>query len=432
MGQSTPTDEPIARDSRTGLADRDTFYRDVSPQVTEANAGREAIVLLVIDIEGIDFVLRTFGPIERDFLINEVGQRLHEATGGDGAAYHITQDRFTLVLRGSTFGQATRYAGALVDALHSSFEVSGVSYHLTCHVGISHCPNHADSVAELVRASVFACHQARTSEASCATFDRAWDERERHRFRLMLDLGEALERNNEIDLAYQPVVALETGCCTGLEALCRWQHPEQGPVPPGDFMPFVEQTPLMMPLTEATVDRALDNLATWRAKGFGGTVAINISPVLFRRSDFLERLFEHARFANVGLDSLHFEITETGIMDQPNRAAHVLGQLRDQGCSISVDDFGTGHSSLAYLADLPVDTIKIDKVFVQNMDRPWGAAVVGAAATLGSKLGLETVAEGIEHESDLHTCGEFGVTYAQGFHLARPMNRDAVEQWLEL
>lgn len=157
-----------------------------------------------------------------------------------------------------------------------------------------------------------------------------------------------------------------------------------------------------------------------RASGFAGTVAINISPILFRRNDFQERLFEHARFANAGLDSLDFEITETGIMDQPSRAAHVLGELRDHGSKVSVDDFGTGHSSPACLADLPVDVIKIDKLFVQNMDRSWGAAVVGAAATLGSKLGLETVAEGIGRASELELCRELGVIYGKGFHLAPP------------
>lgn len=417
-----------ARDSRTLLPDRDSFYHDVGQMLN----GTDRVVLLVIDIEGIDFILRTFGPETRDSLIREVGQRIRQAAEGEYTPYHITQHRFAVILPGSTYLRATRRAQALVDTLRQPFDVAGIAYHLHPHVGMSHYPNHADSIAELVRTAVFACHQAYVSQADYATFDQALDEQERHRFRLMVDLREGLERNGEIRLAYQPQIELDSGRCVGVEALCRWHHPQLGLVPPAHFLPFVEQTSLMMPLTEAILSRGLEDLTKWSADGFEGNLAINLSPVLFRQSDLLDRLLEHFRFSNTSVERLHFEVTETGIMDQPNRAINTLTEIRERGSQVSVDDFGTGHSSLAYLADLPIDCIKIDKYFVQNLERPWGEAIVSAAATLGSKLGLTTVAEGIEEQYQYDQCRELGVNLAQGFHIGKPMFREDFEQWMAM
>jgi len=418
------------KDSRTLLPDRDSFYRDVQPLIDAADAGGQPLVLLDIDTQGLDFVLRTFGPRERDDLIRTVGQRIREVTGEGHTLYHITQDRFAVVLSHTTYLHITGHAHAIVRALREPFEVAGVSYQMNAHVGISHYPNHSSSIGELVRTSVFACHQARHVQTDYATFDHAMDEKERHRFRLMVDLEQALENPTEIQLAYQPEIDLRSGQCVSVEGLCRWTHPELGLVPPAHFLPFVEQTSLMMPLTEAVLAHGLEDLTAWCSAGYEGKLAINLSPSLFRHPALIERLIEQFRFFNMDPSRVEFEVTETGIMEQPNKAVNILTSIRDQGCSISVDDFGTGHSSLAYLADLPIDTIKIDKYFVQNLSRPWGEAIVGAAATLADKLGLRTVAEGIEDENQYHKCRELGVTLGQGFYISHPVFKDDFRTWL--
>lgn len=423
--------EGSGRDSRTLLPNRDSFYRDLAPLIDEADADGTPLVLLCIDVGGIDFILRTFGPRDRDMLVADVGRRIQETSANGAAPYYITQNRFAVVLAQGAYQRATRQAQALVEALRAPFDVAGIAYQLDANIGISHYPNHAASLSELVRTCVFACHRARESHRDFAAFDRELDAQERHRFRLMVDLQQALDRTGEIRLAYQPQVELESGRCVGLEALCRWTHPTLGPVPPAHFLPFVEQTSLMMPLTETVLGQGLDDIAGWRRRGYDGVLAINLSPTLFRRGDLLERLLEPCRYASVDPDNLQFEVTETGIVDQPNRAAHTLAEIRGRGSRISVDDFGTGHSSLAYLADLPIDTIKIDKYFVQNLAQPWGEAIVGAAATLADKLGLTTVAEGIEREEDYHKCRELGVDLGQGFHIGYPMFREDLHQWLE-
>lgn len=430
MSEEQTTESVTGRDSRTGLPDRDSFYRDVAPLLEAADANQQSLVLLDIDLDGIDFILRTFGPRERDRLIHHVGERIRDAIANGTIAYHITQGRFAVVLPRQTYRQATRRAKALVEALRRPFDVLGINYTIDAHVGISNFPNQAESLAELVRTSVFACHQARESGRDYATFDPELDEQERHRFQLLVDLDQALESQSGIRLAYQPQVDLASGDYVGVEGLCRWTHSILGPIPPGHFLPFVEQTSLMMPLTEATLGLGLEDLASWRTRGFEGTLSINLSPTLFRRPDLLERLLDHFRFSNMGMEALHFEVTETGIMDQPNQAVHTLAAIRERGSRISVDDFGTGRSSLAYLADLPIDTIKIDKYFIQHLSQPWGEAIVGAATTLANKLGLTTVAEGIERESEFEKCRELGVEVGQGFYVGRPMFRDDLEQWL--
>lgn len=422
---------PHARhDSRSKLPDRDSFYQEIGPMVSGQPKAVPSLVLLVIDLDGLDLVLRTFGPSYRDQLIRAVGNRIRETIPDEWRPFHVTQGRFVVVIPESTYLIATRTANLLVQSLQQPFDVDGVPYQMNAHAGISHFPNHAKDLNELVRTAVFACHQAQYADNHQATFDHSVDERERHRFHLMVDLERALKEQTGIRLAYQPKIDLASGQCVGVEGLCRWEHSELGRIPPGEFLPFVEQTSLMMPLTEATLGIGLRDLAEWQAAGFSGNLAINLSPGLFRQADLLDRLTEHFRFTNMDMGDVHFEVTETGIMDQPNRAIGMLDALRQNGSQIAVDDFGTGHSSLAYLADLPIDTIKIDKYFVQNLSRPWGRAIVGAATTLADQLNLTTVAEGIETEEELAACRELGVTAGQGFYLARPMFKEQLVEWL--
>jgi EAL domain-containing protein (putative c-di-GMP-specific phosphodiesterase class I) len=391
-----------------------------------------SLVLLVVDVDGIDFALRTFGPFDRDALIRDIGQHLQEATSGNATPYHIMQGRFALVMTDVSYRRATQEARAVVETLNESFEVCGSPYRLDAHVGIGHYPNHATTVNELVRTAVFATHQARVNRSGYAIFDQEWDRREQERFGLMVDLGQALDTRDQLQLAFQPKLDLRSGHCKGVEALCRWNHPRKGFIPPGHFLPYVEQSNLIMPLTEAVMAEGLAKLAGWHDRGFEGDLAINLSPVLFRDPDLKERLREHFRFSNLDPAKVQFEVTESGIMEEPNQSIHTLTQIRTWGCQVAVDDFGTGHSSLAYLADLPVDSLKIDKHFVQGLAQPWGEAIVGASVTLAQKLGLGTIAEGIEEKEQLQKCRELGCDQAQGFYTGRPMFARDFEQWLGL
>ena len=193
--------EEAIRDSRTHLANRDTFYRDMGPLLSDHDPDELDLVLLVLDVDGIDFALQTFGPFHRDTLVRDVAERLGEGASGKATPYHIMQGRFALVLSGVSYRQATRTARSVVEAFRQSFQVNGAPYRLEVQVGLSHYPNHADSLSEWVRTAVFATHQARVKRCGYAVYDQDWDRRERERFRLMVDLGEALDAGGQMRLA---------------------------------------------------------------------------------------------------------------------------------------------------------------------------------------------------------------------------------------
>lgn len=419
------------RDSRTNLLSRNDFYHDITPLISDGKLVIKSLALVVIDIEGFDFILRTFGPAQRDIVIEQVAQRLQMTVGNTHILYHITQDRFSFIFRDTSESEVEQLVVELIQALREPFKVSGVPYNLDCFVGISFFPEHASSVSELVRKAVFACDTARTTDERYMYYEKRQDDRERERFYLLLDLEKALNNDSEIEVAYQPQVKLHSGEIYGVEALCRWRHHEKGIIPPGHFLPFVERSPLMMPLTEKILRTALKDTASWDALSFKGNLAVNLSTTLFTIPDMMERLTGLLNKSSINSDRIHFEITETNVMERLKRAIKLLSEFRKCGYGIAIDDFGTGHSSLAYISDLPVDTIKIDMHFVQNMDKPWGRAIVGAAAALAKNLNLATCAEGIETEEQLKACEKLGVTYGQGYLIGRPMFKAEFEGWLK-
>ncbi len=411
--------------STTSMPGRQDFYRDAGDMLVK----NESVVLMSIEVDGLSFILRTFGPDERNKVVAEIIRRMEGILGDEMICYQVAPDNFALMLVDSDYFEATEHTSELVVRLREPFLIGGVSYGLRVHAGISHFPNHAETVNELVRTSAFACFQARTSRALYATFDKALDAEERHRFHLMVDLERCLKEQEGIQLAYQPIVHLGTGKIGGVEGLCRWEHSRLGMIPPGDFLPYAERSTLISALTALTLGLGLDSLASWQSKGFDGVLSINLSPSLFNQPGLFERFKEQLKFHNISPECINFEITETGIMEHPNTAVNILREIRDYGSTVSVDDFGTGHSSLAYLADLPVDCIKIDRHFIHNLSLPWGEAIVGATAVLAQKLKLTTVAEGIESEEELLKCQELGVTSGQGYFIGRPVFEAEFESW---
>lgn len=419
------------RDSRTKLLSRDEFYRDVNPLISDGKLLIQSLALMVIDIEGLDFILRTFGPSQRDNVIEQVSWSIQQTIGNDHVLYHITQDRFALIYCEVNLVEVEKMSARLLKSLKDPFEVSGVAYNLKGYIGLSFFPDDASSVSELVRTAVFACDKARTTDDQYMLYEKDQDDRERERFYLLLDLEKALISDSEIEVAYQPQINLGTGEIYGVEALCRWRHSTLGIIPPGHFLPFVEHSPLMMPLTEKILRTSLEDTADWEKLGFNGSLAVNLSTTLFGMPDMMNRLNELLDDSPTNSNRIHFEITETSVMERLNRAIEILSELRSSGYGIAIDDFGTGHSSLAYISDLPIDTIKIDMHFVQNMDKPWGRAIVGAASAIAENLNLRTCAEGIETEAQLKACEELGISFGQGYLIGRPMFRTEFEGWLK-
>ena len=262
-------------------------------------------------------------------------------------------------------------------------------------------------------------------------FEPSQDHHSPRRLALAAELRGAIERS-ELVLAYQPKADLRTGRIVGVEALSRWEHPELGVLEPSEFVPIAEQTGLIISLTSAVLDAALERVAAWRALGHDISVAVNLSARSFLDAGLAVEIPAMLAERGVPPECLELEITESMLMHDPVRARTTLERLAAIGVGVSVDDFGTGYSSLAHLKRLPVDTLKIDKSFVLDMGEDGAAdAIVRSMIELAHNLGMRVVAEGVETSANWLRLAALGCDLAQGFHLARPLPASGLLALLE-
>jgi EAL domain-containing protein (putative c-di-GMP-specific phosphodiesterase class I) len=271
---------------------------------------------------------------------------------------------------------------------------------------------------------------AKETRAHYAIYDAHTDHYRPERLTLVGELRRALEEG-ELVLHYQPKATLADGDVRGVEALVRWQHPERGLVPPDVFIPVAEQTGLIRPLTLFVVERALRQCRAWREQGLDLTVAVNVAMRNILDDRFPDELADLLQQHRLEPETLELELTETSVLADPPRAKAILQRLRDAGVKLAVDDFGTGYASLAYLSELPVDEIKIDRSFVMAMDREEQyARIVRSTIDLGRNLRLSVVAEGVETSEVWSQLAELGCHSAQGYFLARPLPAEELTPWL--
>jgi EAL domain-containing protein (putative c-di-GMP-specific phosphodiesterase class I) len=251
------------------------------------------------------------------------------------------------------------------------------------------------------------------------------------RMRLEVDLADAWEKR-EFFLVYQPMLDLESERVVGVEALLRWRHPKSGVVAPDLFIPLAEENGLIVPIGRWVLEQACAQAAAWRARGHRLTIAVNVSARQLERPQFVEEVRTALRDSALAPSDLTLEITETVLMRKPEETAALLAQLKALGVRIAVDDFGTGYSSLAYLRQFPVDSLKIDRTFITGLAHSSEAhALTHTLIQLGKALGLQTLAEGVEEQSQLRELQLEGCDLAQGFLFARPLAPDALERFLE-
>jgi EAL domain-containing protein (putative c-di-GMP-specific phosphodiesterase class I) len=263
-----------------------------------------------------------------------------------------------------------------------------------------------------------------------ATYQPDADRSSHERLLVLAQLREAIDRD-ELVLHYQPKVAVVGGAVTGVEALVRWQHPERGLLAPAEFVPLAERTGTVTELTRWVLDAALAQCRLWRDAGLDLPVAINLAAANIVDTTLPDAVAAALVRHGVPGNRLECEISEDTVMADPLRAMDVLGRLRDMGLRLSLDDFGTGHSSLAYLKRLPLDEVKIDRSFVLGMTEDENdAVIVRSTIDLARNLGLDVVAEGVENAAILEGLGELHCDVAQGFHVSRPLPPAELEAWL--
>jgi EAL domain-containing protein (putative c-di-GMP-specific phosphodiesterase class I) len=326
---------------------------------------------------------------------------------------------------------AREMAMAILKAVERPFEIAGFTLEVGANLGIAVFPGHGDDAATLMRCAEVALQCSRQSASGCALYSAENDSYKPRRLQLMGELRSAIDEN-QLVLYCQPKLDLKTREIVAMETLVRWQHPSYGLIAPDQFVPFVESTGLIGPLTRWIVDAAVIQCHNWQKVGMRVPVAVNLSTRNLgdpRLVDYIENALVTwgAERSWIGL-----EITESAIMAEPRVSLETLTRLSGMGFRLFIDDFGTGYSSLAYLQKLPVDAIKIDKSFVLPMlDDEDAATIVRSTLELGHNLGLEVIAEGVENEAICERLAALGCDEAQGYYLSPPMPVSAFIPWAE-
>lgn len=371
-------------------------------------------------------LLAALGRERADLLLGALAARLATAAGDGAVVGRIGPTCLAAAVPGDAEAADTGVA-RLLSALETPLIVDGVPCPVRVAVGIAGGPADGHDAAQLLDRAEIALH---TEQGPRRRYHPGIEQTARRRLAVLSDLEGALS-TGQVRLHFQPIVELATGAVECVEALARWDHPVHGVMPPATFIPLAEQTDLIGPLTEHVLGLALDHCAAWRAEGLHLKVAVNLSARNVADPGLPARVAEMLAARELSSDALKLEITESALMEQRQVAFATLAGLRRLGVAVALDDFGTGYSSLAYLKDLPLDEVKIDRSFVRLLgETPRAGAVLRTILALASELDLRTVAEGVENEATLRLVTGMGCTMAQGYHFTRALSPAGLRLWL--
>lgn len=423
-------------DSLTGLVNRALFGDRLEHALTSRDpagtAGGETTCLLYLDLDGFKQVNDTLGHRAGDALLVQATERLRELVGPQDTLARLGGDEFAVVLATSPLEAAEHLAERMVTALQAPFDVEGRAVRVGASIGVAAARNGDDSEALLRRADEAMYAAKRDGRGRWVLHHPLSEARSAQPVRWEADLRTAVE-DGQLTLAYQPVVALDTGALAGFEALARWRHPVHGTVPPADFIPAAEATGTIVPLGEWVLQEACRQAVEWSADlldpGWG--VNVNLSPRQLREHDLPQRVEDVLARTGLLPHRLTLEVTETALHEDIENAAAQLRRLRAGGVRIALDDFGTGFSSLSHLSRFEVDQVKIDKSFIDGVGTSsTETAITAAVIQVARQLGLEVIAEGVESAHQAAALRTLHCPAAQGYHFARPMTAAAVEELL--
>lgn len=417
-------------DTRTELPNRSLFEDRLTQSLAIAQQGRRTVGVLFLALDQFKKVTDSLGHDRGDWLLKSVADRLKSCVSERDTVARFAGDEFAFLLDeiGGT-KQVVDAIGTISEALKSPFNIDGHEVFVTASVGVSLFPVDGNNCQALLKNAGAALYRAKLSGGNNYQFYTAdMHQQAAKRLSLEASLRRAIE-HEEFVVHYQPRVAIDTLKIVGLEALVRWNHPQHGLVPPAEFIPLAEDTGLIVPIGEWILRTACSQNRLWQESGIEPLrVAVNISARQFQQKDIDARIVQILDEADLSPECLELELTESSIMSNPDFAVEVLTRLKQMGVKISVDDFGTGFSSLSYLKKLPIDALKIDRAFVRDANTdPDDAALVMAVITLAHNLRLKVVAEGVETEEQLRFLQLLRCDEIQGFLFSRALPAPELE-----
>lgn len=404
-------------DSLTGLPNRPSFLEHLERQI-EAKSDSAKIAFLAIDLDRFKEVNDIHGHAAGDHVLSALAGRMRTAVGEAGYLARLGGDEFAVIAVVQSREEAISLATRLERELFAPIPYEHADLTCGAAIGIAFYPEDADSLATLMNNADLAMYRAKESHSDAICFyEEAMDERVRLRRSMAFDLRVALA-NQQFYLVYQPQFAIGSNEITGYEALLRWRHPERGNISPGEFIPIAEDTGIILQIGEWVLHSACAAAALWDRPH---RVAVNLSALQLNSAELPYIVRDILRETGLPSARLEVEITETSVIQDTERTLHILGQLKALGVTVAMDDFGTGYSSLSTLRAFPFDKIKLDKSFMEDLERgPQARAMLRAVIALGDSLQIPVLAEGVETEAQLEFLAQQGCAEVQGFLLGRP------------
>jgi diguanylate cyclase (GGDEF)-like protein/PAS domain S-box-containing protein len=418
-------------DALTGLPNRHAISLALQERMEEDAKAQRAFALFMLDLTRFKEVNDTLGHTFGDFVLREVARRFQVALGDRGTLARMGGDEFVILGRhGLQQAELRRLAHSLVDSLKTPVHLEGLAIEVGVNVGIACYPDDARDADELLKNADIAMYSAKRQSAVCIFYNAADNAHSVRSLAMLGDLRAALE-HGALELHYQPQVNLQSGRAESVEALLRWEHPKYGAVSPLEVIPLAEASDLLRPLTDWTITAALTQARQWELAGQRTRIAINLSAHMLHDLSLPERLAQELAKHEVLPDVLEVEITESAMMLDVTRALTIVRSIHDLGVHVSVDDYGTGFSSLRYLRDLSIDTLKLDRSFVSDLETNADSRIiVESTVALAQALQLSTVAEGVSTAWQADFLRSRGCGFAQGYHYAKALPASECAQWM--
>ena len=435
-------------DSLTKLPNRNQFQTSLGSFIQSHQTTKKTFALFLMDLDRFKSVNDTLGHHIGDELLKAVSLRLHNVLRDDDVVCQLDNealsainddlvarlggDEFSAILTSiHTIEDSFVVARKLVLAMEQPFTVKEHQLTIGLSIGIAMYPEHGEDINTLVRHADIAMYDAKSRNCGYSLYTDEQNKHNLHTLKLEQDLFASI-KNNELVLYYQPKISITDGKVVGSEALIRWQHPVHGLIPPDDFIPMAEQTGLIQPLTEWVLNKALEDCSNCLLAEKPINVSVNLSALNLRDERIPLTISNALEKWSIPAKTLTLELTESSIMSDPKFAISILSKLDKMGVTLSIDDFGTGHSSLTYLKELPVDELKIDRSFIKNITHDSNDdAIVRAILMLAHHMNLSVVAEGVEDLETLNKLQELGCDIVQGYYFAKPMPFDEYADWLK-
>ena len=420
-------------DSLTGLANRSLFMKQLQKCIERTKQDRTYLfAVLLLDCDRFKLVNDSLGHEVGDRVLIAISKRLKSCLGSQDMLARLGSDEFTMILEEiEEIQDAIEIAQKIQKQLEYPLDIDQYHVFINASIGIAVGTDTYQKPEHLLRDADIAMYRAKNfGNASCyQVFESSMRDRALKRLHLETDLRLAIERQ-EFFLHYQPIISLTTARLTGFEALIRWQHPENGLISPGEFIPIAEETGLIIPMGLWVLREACQQMQDWEKESdlLNLQINVNLSVKQFRQPNLIESIDQILQQTNLDKRRLKLEITESAIMDNAEYAYQVLNQLKTREIQLSIDDFGTGYSSLSYLHRFHVDTLKIDRSFVNTISEDdESLEIIEAIVTLAHQLKMDLVAEGVETAMQFNQLRSLGIEFAQGYFFSKPLDKKSAE-----